>query len=543
MNTVLLVQNNNAFSWHTSDYLHVKGYLFDRNDRYYEGSELLEYFSGITSFADMDERVSFSNGCFSVVYQNESELFIACDSIRSFPLFYKNLNGSWIVSDDPYALLSKDKSDEPNETAWHEFLAAGYVTGNETLVNGIKQVQSGELLRLKKDDSKNRFFYSYRTIQTSDKDYEELRSEGIEVFNRTFGRFVKSLNGKTVVVPLSGGFDSRLIAVMLKRMGYTNVVCITYGRPDNPEIRISRKVSEILGFRWICIEHTEELIQGFVHDTFFNDYYPYASKFVSMFFLQEYFALRYLKGMQMIPDDSIFVPGHSGDFLGGSHLGKYGNLLESESLQEISRRIFFNMYGFVRPKGRVKEKLLERIERSLQEKFTGETDYAYSIQEDWDFKEKLAKFNTNSIASYTFFGYGFRLPFWDTELTSFFRKLPLHVKVNKYLYDDILTNEYFESAGVNFKEELQVTEKVMKRQRFKNRIKYFLPQYFLRMFLTRLDDLYYNEITRELISSGGHEAGKIKIYNNSFNSLIIQWYLERLKADIFSEDLKQNPGK
>ena len=529
MNTVLLVHNKGEFSWQKSETLHVKGYLFDRKDRFYEAEKLLEYFSGMTSFADFEERVSFANGCFTVILQNNDELYIACDSIRAFPVFYVKYNGEWIVTDNPYMLLDEYVSPEPNDIAWQEFLAAGYVTGNETLIKGISQVQSGELLSLRKEDTKSKFFFTYRAPAAPDKEYSDLRDQGIRVFTETFKRFVDGLQGRTVVVPLSGGFDSRLIAVMLKKFGYKKVVCVTYGRPENPEIKISRKVAEILGFKWICVDYTDELINGFLDDQQFKDYYPFASGLVSMFFMQEYFALRYLKEKNLIPDDSIFAPGHSGDFLGGSHLGKYGNLLEVESTQEISRRIYMNMYGFVRPKGIIKEKMLERIEKNLQEKFTGDPVLAYTIQEDWDFKEKLAKFNTNSISTYTFFGYTFRLPYWDKELVGFFRTLPLHMKINKYLYDDILTNEFFEPEGVNFDEELQVTEKIMKRQRFKNRIKHFLPQYLLRMFLTRLDDLYYNEITSELVSDMQRKGKTIRIYNNSFNSLIIQWYLEDLK--------------
>jgi len=284
-----------------------------------------------------------------------------------------------------------------------------------------------------------------------------------------------------------------------------------------------------LGFKWICVEYTDELINGYMDDQYFKDYYKYASNLVSMFFLQEYFALRYLKDNQLIPDNSIFAPGHSGDFLGGSQLSKHGNLLETESLKDIAERLLFIKYAYVRPEGEKMEKMLQRIEKSLQEKFTGDSVLAYTIQEDWDYKEKLAKFNANSITTYTFFGYGFRLPYWDRELVEFFRVLPLHMKVNKYLYDDILTTEFFEPEGVNFDEELQASEKILKRQRFKNRIKYFLPQFVQRLFLTRLDNLYYNEITKVLGADMARKGKKIRVYNNSYNSLIIQWYLEELR--------------
>jgi asparagine synthase (glutamine-hydrolysing) len=529
MNTVLLVHNSGGFSWEKSEKLFVKGYLSDRNGRFYENKQLLEYFSEIQSFSDLEERVRYANGCFSVIFWDKEELYAASDPIRAFPVFYKSVDGEWLVSDEPYRLVNNSDPNLINEAAWTEFMATGFVTGNETLINGIRQIQAGELVQFKKNEVKRKFYYTYRTPVTSNADYIQLRNEGIRVFNSTFKRFIDSLKDRTVVVPLSGGFDSRLIAVMLKKFGYTKVVCITYGRPDNPEIKVSKKVADILGFKWICIEHSDELINGFIEDPYFRRFYPYSSNFVSMFYLQEYFALRQLKDKKLIPDDSIFVPGHTGDFVGGRHLNKYVNLLESESNSEIAERIFFFLYNYLRPHGRNKDLILERIEKNLEEKFTGEHDLAYSIQEDWEYKEKLAKFIANSASTYTFFGYGFRLPYWDKELVDFFRTLPLHMKINKFLYDDILSNEYFEPAGVNFTEELQATEKIMKRQQIKNRIKYILPQFILRMFHSRQDNFYYYEITKELVNDAARKGKKIKVYNNSYNSLIIQWYLEEVK--------------
>ncbi|MCB8994560.1 MAG: asparagine synthase [Bacteroidales bacterium] len=532
MNTVLLLHNTSAFAWSKKGNLSVKGYLFDRTGVFYESSALIDYFSGISSFSDLEERVSYANGCFSVAFSDENDIWLACDPIRSFPVFYARHKGEWLVSDDPYRLLDEVKPVQSNDLAWMEFMATGYVTGDETLIEGIRQVQAGEILQLKNDDLKRKFFFSYRTNDSADSEYEEMRTRGIEVFNDTFKRFIDSLKGRTVVVPLSGGYDSRLIAVMLKKFKYEKVICVTYGRPDNPEMAISEKVADILGFKWICVDYTDKMISGYLNDKQFNEYFPFASGLVSMFYMQEYFAIRYLKENKLIPDDSIFAPGHTGDFIGGRHLGKNGNLLEFESVGEIAARIFHSMYTYMRPKGRRRERMISRIEKSLEQKFTGESDLAYSIQEDWEYKERLAKFIANSITTYTFFGYGFRLPYWDKNLVSFFKTLPLHMKINKYLYDDVLANEFFEPAGVNFDEELQATEKIMKRQRFKNRIKYLLPQFILRMFLTRLDNLYYNEITREMVDDLARKGRKIKTYNNSYNSLIIQWYLENLTEKI-----------
>jgi asparagine synthase (glutamine-hydrolysing) len=532
MDNINLNQNQIGFKWIKAENFYFKGYIFDLNERLYSGEELADYFTGIKSYSDFEERVSYANGCFSVIYQKEELLYAACDIIRSFPLFYKRLNGEWIISDNAYFLLGKNGNDEINELASKEFLATGYVTGDETLVTGIHQVQAGEIIRFEDEELKKKFYFTYRISATNDYEYIELKSDGIEIFNNSFKRFIASLNGRTVVIPLSGGYDSRLIAVMLKKYEYEKVVCFTYGRPGNPEIEISGKVAEILGFKWINIEYSDELIRNYLNDNVFRDYYKYSGNLVSMFFMQEYFAVKYLKDHNLIPDESIFAPGHSGDFLGGSQLNKHGNLGLYENIWDLTNGIYYVKYCYLRPKSVDKERILKRIQKTLEEKFTGNSDLSYSIHEDWDFKEKLAKFNFNSSTIYTFFGYEFRFPFWDREIVNFFKILPIQVKINKYLYNDILCNEFFEPFGLNFENELQVSDSVLKWQRVKNRIKYLLPNFLLRFFMTKLDNLYYNEITQVMIDDLALKGKKIRVHGNFFNSLIIQWYMEETRRRV-----------
>lgn len=529
MNTISLNPDTEGFPWHHAGNVHVKGYLFDRAGNFYDSERLLQYFPEINSPAGFEEKLMYANGCFSVVYFDGESIFLATDPVRTFPLFYTSSGDNWKVSDDPSTFPAMSSPSTFNETACIEFLATGYVTGKDTILEGVQQVQAGEMVQLKPSGIRRKFYFTYRTARTLNEDYSILRTKGSEILKRVFTRLCQSLDGRLAVLPLSGGFDSRLIAVMMKVLGYSNVLCITYGRMDNREMRIAKKVAECLGFKWIGIEYTPEMIAGYLDTPEFDRYFRYASKYTSMFFMQEYFAVRFLRDNNLIPSDSIFIPGLSGDFLGGSQLSKHGNLLEEENISDIARRILFIKYGFVRPSGRDKEVMHERILQSLEEKYHGERALAYTLQEDWDMKEKLAKFNANCVTTYTFFGYEFRLPYWDKDLVEFFRDLPLHMKINKYLYDDILTSDYFEPFGLNFPEELQASEKVVKRQRIRNRLKRFLPQGFIRLFRNRYDTIFYNEITRHMVEDMLARGIKIKIFNNTYNSIIVQWYMAKVR--------------
>ncbi len=520
----VFLQNNHGFSWNSSGNCFVKGYIFDKSGRFFRDEDLLSYFGEVDSFADFEERVRYANGSFSVVMKKDEDLFIAADKIRSFALFYARFEGNWIVSDNPYYITGKAELSDKNSLASLEFLATGYVTGNETLIEGLRQVQASEIIHLKKDDLFAKFYYTFRVADTIDDSYKDMKAAGIKVFENAFKRLIVSMQGKTAVIPLSGGYDSRFIACMFKKFNYENVICFTYGRKGNPEIEISSAVAKKLGFKWHYIEYTSELIKDFLKDDMFHHYYRFASNMVSMFFMQEYFAVKYLKENGMIPEDSVFIPGHSGDFLGGSQLNKHGNLNLEEDDKAIVQRIYNVKYSYKKPHRKEAGKILERINRSLKEKYTGKQSLAYSIHEDWDFKEKLAKFNFNSVTTYLFFGYEFRLPYWDLELLDFFKYLPLHAKINKYLYDDILANEYFASMGLNFREKLQMRESDLRMLRLKNRIKKYLPESLKRILKKSKDGLFYNEITAKMRMDLEKKGIKIKVYGTSFNSLIVQWY-------------------
>ncbi len=526
----LLLQTNKAFPWHESGIIVARGELFGPDSSYFSGHDILMYFDDIQSFPDFEERVKYANGHFSVIVANGKDLFVAVDPNRLFPLFYTYTGSDWNISDDPFLLVNPEGSDHGiNDLAHAEFLATGYVTGRETLLEGVYQVQAGEVIRFQEERPVSKFYHNYRSHYVFDEDYPELKSRAMEVLKDSFGRFIISLENRPVVLPLSGGFDSRLVASMLRRFGYEKVTCITYGRKGNPEVEISRKVADRLGFKWIFVEYTPELIKNFTEDPGFNSYFHFSGRAASMFYMQEYFAVKYLKENKIISNDSIFIPGLYGDFLAGGMLNKHGNLSLEENVEQIAERIYRIKYCYKQPDEKMKGILKDRIQKNLESKFQKDSDLAFSIHEDWDYKEKYAKFIANSTAIYLFFGYEFRLAFCDTKWTDFFRRLPLHAKVNKYLYNDLLTNDIFEGFGINFKKELQPDDREILSAKIKNRIKTVLPEGFKRIFRKRKDDLFYNEITRYFRNDLADRGIRIKIQGNSYNSLIIQWYAQKVK--------------
>ena len=115
---------------------------------------------------------------------------------------------------------------------------------------------------------------------------------------------------EAIVVPLSE-LDSRLIVLMLKRLGYDNVITFSYGRKDNQESNFSKELAESLGFHWEFIEYTNDKWHDWYSSEEWYEYSLMAGNLSSTPHLQDWPAIKELKEKQLVPDNCLIVPGHT----------------------------------------------------------------------------------------------------------------------------------------------------------------------------------------------------------------------------------------
>jgi asparagine synthase (glutamine-hydrolysing) len=212
-------QSSRGYAWFSNESCHARGFLFDREGLYHGGESLVEYFSLASNEEDLHDRVSGANGMFSLVIELDGEFFLAQDIIRSLPLFYMEAEGEWHISDQAWKLKDELGSLRIIPEAELEFMGTGFVSGRETLLEGLFQVQAGEIVKLSGEVQRS-FYFSYRVNSHLQGSHEELRRRGAGIFKETGDRLIAALKGRTAVVPLSGGYDSRMLATMLKKASY-----------------------------------------------------------------------------------------------------------------------------------------------------------------------------------------------------------------------------------------------------------------------------------------------------------------------------------
>ncbi len=519
----IITDYNKGFRWFKNENIFVKGYLFDQNEEYYENNKLLNYFKNVNNIADFKKSLNKANGVFSVIIKtNQNKILAAVDKTRFFPLFYSFRNGNLLISDNIY-VHKKNTKVEFNYASMECLKSCGYVLENKTFLKNVYQIQAGEFLVLSANKIQQKsFFFDYSIKNVKKEEFDALVYKGKYYLEKAFERLIKSLNGKPVVIPLSSGYDSRLIAVMFKKHNYKNLTCITYGRKGNAELEKSKKTAEKLGFKWIFVEYDKSFDQNFYKKDIFKRYMTYTGQGVSMPFLQEYIAGLHLKNNNLIPENSVFIPGHVGDNIGGSLYRKFLN--ENVSLKSIPRKMLKTNIFFLdlppKYKKRIKKILKKQIITAQNSK-----KIPFSVFENWFYKERLAKYIFNSSHMFTFLNYQIRFPYWDDNLVRFFKYLPYEYKVFKRLYNYILKTEFFQKYKVDFDEGFSSPTSNVFAKRIKHQIKRIIPNSIIRKKLKSQDWQFAYEHTKSFEKYFVKKNIKYNKRIRKFVGLITQWYV------------------
>ena len=219
----------------------------------------------------------------------------------------------------------------------------------------------------------------------------------------------------------------------LKRIGYDNVRCFTYGRPGIDEVKIAREVAAQLGYPWEFVEYSVERWRTWHDAPEFARYVRYADGLCSVPHVQDWPAVWELRRAGRMPDDTIFAPGHNGGFL----FGENGNLHRMRrptlaALVHNLERVHYGNWRLDDPgmRARVRERLVGAVDQLAAQT----PEAATSAWERWEWQERQAKFMCNSVRVYEFWGFDWRLPFWDAEAIGFWERMPLVFRARNRLH-------------------------------------------------------------------------------------------------------------
>lgn len=386
-------------------------------------------------------------GFFSIIYQSGNSMFAAVDHIRSHPLFYGTLGEIFFLSDNAEWVREQIREEHIDPIAREEFLLTGFVTGQDTLFANLKQLQAGEYLVVKNGKIKITRYFKFLHIEPEQWNEKELFDELDLITRKSIQRLIEYANGRQIVVPLSGGYDSRLIVTLLKELGYENVLTFTYGVEGNKESEYSKIVANRLGLKWYFVEYTPELWQREWKDESRKKYYEYASNHVSLPHTQDWLAVKLMKERGEIEKEAVFVPGHCcvTGFINEGVLSE--TWTQEDTIRDLFQKHFslrpahWNMYLNI---SETKNKIIQLTGSDLNDQ--PHTIASQMMSLNW--AERQCKFTSNSVRVYEFFGYDWWLPLWDYNFILFWKVFPLSLRLNRVFYIRYVTDLFEKNTTI-----------------------------------------------------------------------------------------------
>jgi asparagine synthase (glutamine-hydrolysing) len=405
--------------WVSRSGSHACGSAF-RDDELLGSDALCAYLVAPPDFEAFVAKIEKLNGFFAAIVEAGPEtVYAAVDPLRSIPLFYASnatRQHGCLFSDDASWLdewLGPERA--PAETAT-EFLLAGYVTGADTLHPAIKQLQAGEALkthvgadgRLFIDHRQYFKFVPRERIRDKSALHEQLDWE----MKTAVGRLIRFAGGRQIVVPLSGGNDSRDILLTLRRLGYDKLLAFTYGRPGNRESVISERVAARLGVIWRFVPYDNTMWAAWWRSDGRKRYFALSHQLVSLPHFQDHPAVGVLQREGAIEDSAVFAPGLGGFVVGSDiprrfvNAGRIGRDAFLNVMHEVSYRLWDWREQPREHIAAIHAKLLHQLGQGIDD-----PHHAIAAYEKWELEERQAKFIVNAVRVYGDFGHDWWLPF------------------------------------------------------------------------------------------------------------------------------------
>ncbi len=476
--------------------IYFRGHFFINNDLYI-GRKAINHLKNNLDFIP-------KNGFFLAIINNNDSIKIISDKSGSMILYYYLDSNYFIISDKIKNILNTIDNYKLINNNLDEFKVAGFVSEQETLIEKIKSIQVGQVLTFNKNNNILELdnYFEYIPNQFDKSSIDQLICNHKGIVDRVFYRLKKYCGNKQIVVPLSGGLDSRLIVHELKKNGFSNVVCFSYGKKNNNESLISKKIANKLGFKWVFIEYSNKTWNKTFNSSNFKSYFFNEDNFHALPHIQDFPAVNYLMKNKIIDNDAIFIPGHTGDFIAGGHIPPiFANKdIKKEELVDLIIQKHFRVNHFksipIKSQKFIKSKIYSSIEKMYDRKINPAFIYEW-----YNWKERQQKHVLHSLRVYDYFDYDWYVPLWDNELINFWKEIPLDKKLNKKLYKlylEIIDNyDIFSNVNQFYK---------------KNKLRLYLEKFYIIKFLIK--------IKRKLLTLNN----KTKKYLLDYYMHPLQWY-------------------
>lgn len=527
----ILCKRNRGYYWTGQSGSFFKGYLQDLQDgKVLTGAEAMEWLLQARDFAEFIRRLKRMQGLFAVILKKGDAYWIAVDHAASFPLYY---SGDMQVVSDCADSIREEMGmarNAYNPLRMLELYETSYVAHQRTVYDGIFSLQCGEAICINGGHRSIAPYYTHKMPLS-------IREEGqaMDELEQIAGKAVKDTlkavgDGRRIVLSLSGGYDSRFLACLLKRYGAEHVICYCYGQENSFEAFASRQVAQALGYEWHFIEYSDKKLDRML-DTDYDGYCSYAMNHDNLPHGQTLLAVKELKERGALPQDAVFLTGLTHDMPTGSYIPAKGQL----------GRYPLDMGGFVAytldkrfyripVRDAVKERLAKDIRAYLEKRHMDVYDYQsfISAYDAVSTAYSHAKHYIGMARAFEYFGYPWLLPCWDKRLLNFWYSVSADMRIGQGLYERYLMERLLPDYGLARK---KTTVSVTAKNR---KLKYFAAHMAARVCfplgipLRRKSDVRNTAYLETRLYQRIKQKKALFDYRESIRTIIQAEYLEKV---------------
>ena len=387
--------------------------------------------------------VQFLGDHFGIIISTPSWTFAAVDYSRGYPIYWNLARGHLQLSAQAN-LLEKQLINHNQVTA---FRMSGYTTNDNTLWQGIKCLKAGSFLFYK---NKQQFYckryFSFLPIENNKISYKNYILKLSKQIKNIIKKIIKDAKGNTIIIPLSAGLDSRLIASGLKHFNYNKVKCFSYGLKNNHEAMASKKISKKLGYEWTFVEINHQKAKSFYKTKKYKKYLQDSADGCATSTIQGLYAINELVDKGFIKKKDILINGNSGDFISGGHIPKpvARILIDKKNLKLHIEKILqahiekhYSLWNTLNTKCN-KDIIKKELSFQMSSELKNLKVPLFGLIELLEYENRQTKYVVNSQRIYDFYNLSWLLPLWNKSYIKFWEKVPLKYKVDQKLYKETL---------------------------------------------------------------------------------------------------------
>ena len=394
------------------------------------------------------------NGCYLgwINDQAQNRFILFNDRFGTYPLFYSTRNKTLVLSDSFTDIKKQLTSCFYDRLAITEILCGKYTSGTRTTIREIEAIQPGSYLDIKfPSDSAPQFKrYWLWEFKPAGKSYSQFADEFVYMIKDMFddfGSYIRS-TGKPLVVPTSGGYDSRLMISELSHR-LTDVSGLIFGAPGCDDLQYGTQIVEGLNL---------PVKRLFLEPQTYQPIYesPEFAEIISNYNSRGDSHSATITSLLALDDrrDYIIFPGHSLDMQTGGHIRSRWHYLTPGRDFIVTElfRIHYNrcpFYSFMRCPAR---EITEQIRADIRREMLAD-EHTIGFAQRWDMENRQVKFIINAVREYEVKNFEWMMPGWDYRIQDFFLRLPFKYQFHQNFYLRQLSEKIFDRriADINKK--------------------------------------------------------------------------------------------